>query len=116
MTLRLAPVLPPMVTGTEEDLRTAQAVLASLRPHCPRCARADVTPLTWYEAVIWFQCARCYKLWREDVDKPAAISPAPAATQSSAQPMPEDMCRRGRVLASRWTSGHPRPPLRRRVG
>lgn len=69
MTLRLAPVLPPMVTGTEEDLRTAQAVLASLRPHCPRCARADVTPLTWYEAVIWFQCARCYKLWREIVEE-----------------------------------------------
>lgn len=59
----------PLMTGTHEDLRTVQAALAWLRPHCPRCGRADFTPLTWYEAVIWFQCARCYKLWREIVEE-----------------------------------------------
>lgn len=53
------------VNGSEGDIRTAKAVLAWLRPRCPRCARLDVTPMTWYEDVIWFQCRSCYKLWQE---------------------------------------------------
>jgi hypothetical protein len=83
MNSQLAPVKHSMVTGTVKDLRTVKAVLARLRPCCPRCERVDVIPLTWCETVIWFQCARCYKLWHEDVDK-AAVVPVRVTTKSAA--------------------------------
>jgi hypothetical protein len=67
MNAQFAPEAHPMITGTEEDLHTVEAVLARLRPRCPRCGRIDVTPLTWCDMVLWFQCARCYKLWHEDI-------------------------------------------------
>lgn len=83
MTMQLAPVQSPMLTGTENDIRTVEAVLARLRPRCPRCMQAEFMPLTWGEHVIWFQCARCYKLWRQDVDTAAVLAPG-VAIQSAA--------------------------------
>lgn len=37
-----------MVTGTEKDPQTVEAVLAQLQPRCPRCRTQDVTPRTCY--------------------------------------------------------------------
>lgn len=74
-----------MANGTNEDLHTAMAVLAWLRPRCPRCGRLGVTPMTWYDAVIWFECGKCYKLWREDVSEFVA-SPEPVDGHDSTQP------------------------------
>ena len=61
-----------MVTGTEQDLRTVETVLAQLQPCCPRCGRAGGWPITWGEMVIWFECGDCYKLWHEDVERKTA--------------------------------------------
>jgi hypothetical protein len=41
--------------------------------------------MTWYDAVIWFECEKCYKLWREDVSEFVA-SPEPVDGHDSTQP------------------------------
>ena len=81
--MELAPVHSPTMTGTEDDIQTVEAVFARLRPRCPRCMQAEFMPLTWSDHIIWFQCARCYKLWRQDVDTAAVLTPT-LAIQSAA--------------------------------
>lgn len=75
-----------MVRGTAEDLRTVEAVLARLRPCCPRCGRVDLRPLTWYDMVIWFQCAECYKLWHQHLKRAETNLPAPMTSHSPTAP------------------------------
>jgi hypothetical protein len=75
-----------MVTGTEKDLHTVETVLARLQPRCPRCRGKDVTPLTWCDMVMWFQCPQCYKLWHEDLNRVEAMRPAPMTSHASTQP------------------------------
>ncbi len=73
----------PLVTGSVGDVETVQAVLARLQPQCPRCRHVEIWPLTWADAVIWFLCSRCFKLWHVDVPVPAA-----SATPNPAQDLP----------------------------
>ena len=115
-----APVFRLLMTGTHEDLRTVETALAWLRPRCPRCGRADCTPLTWYETVIWFQCAQCYKLWREVLEESAVALPEPSTDQSSTQPMTHVACGHDSMLTPaskvRRINGYTRSFARRRVG
>ena len=115
-----APVFRLLMTGTHEDLRTVETALAWLRPRCPRCGRADCTPLTWYETVIWFQCAQCYKLWREVLEESAVALPEPSTDQSSTPSMTHVACGHDPMLTPaskvRRINGYARPIARRRVG
>jgi len=115
----MTPFTRPPMTGTHEDLRSVQAALAWLHPHCPRCGRADITPLTWYDVVIWFQCARCYKLWREVLQELIVAAAEPASARTPTEPITHVACDPQHMLAFvskvRRISGHIRPLPRRRV-